>query len=236
MRDSSGPRIRTLSGLCKPVSARAPIPAWGMRMKSTMTMAALGACAALMAGCAAVDSANPSAADTLAVKTTAQSPDQPASRADKVAEKLAQAERAYDSGDTQRLTSLLATLNAIGVKSFDDAQADTLAMWQSASGVEPPPFRGRLLGPAYVRGELAPGEVWRSAQTFKSGEASTLSVSHKGSGPVRMTVSDRKARAVCTPRRMKEPACRFTPLFTQRYDIELTNEGTEDAVYFLVFD
>jgi len=92
------------------------------------------------------------------------------------------------------------------------------------------------LGPAYVRGELAPGAVWRSAQTFKSGEASTLAVSHKGSGPVRMNVRDSKAREICKPRLMQEPPCRFTPMFTQRYDIELRNEGTERAVYFLVFD
>jgi len=205
-------------------------------MKSIRNVAAAVACSGLIAGCVSAGLPSANVDGALAAKASPKSTNQLPSRADKVAEKLAQAELAYDTGDKGRLTSLLAALNAIGVKPFGAAQGDTLAMWQSASGVEPEPFRGRLLGPAYVRGELAPGEVWRSAQTFKSGEASTLSVSHKGSGPVRMTVSDGKARAVCTPRRMKEPACQFTPMFTQRYDIELTNEGTEDAVYFLVFD
>ncbi|MEL7318454.1 MAG: hypothetical protein AAFN04_07415 [Pseudomonadota bacterium] len=159
-----------------------------------------------------------------------------ASRATTIATRLAKGEQAYEVGDQDTLADIVTALSASRIRPLDASQTDTLAMWQGASGAQLPPFRGRLLGPAYVRGELAPGEVWRSAQTFKSGEASTLSVSHKGLGPVRMTVSDAKARKVCAERRMKSPACRFTPMFTQRYEIELTNEGDENAVYFLVFD
>lgn len=150
--------------------------------------------------------------------------------------RLARGEAAYQVGDKDALANIVTALAASRIKPLDANQTDTLAMWQTASGVQPPPYRGRLLGPAYVRGELAPGQVWRSAQTFKSGEASTLSVSHKGLGPVRMKVSDAKAREVCTQRPTTSPACRFTPMFTQRYEIELTNEGDENAVYFLVFD
>lgn len=157
-------------------------------------------------------------------------------RAQRTAMALAQAEAAYEAGEKDRLADLVAALSASGVKPMDKSEPNRIAMWQSAAGSTTPPFRGRLLGPAYVRGQLAPGETWRSAQTFKSGEASTLSVSHKGRGPIRMNVRDAKERAVCKPGGMKAPPCQFTPMFTQRYNIELTNEGAEDAVYFLVFD
>jgi len=199
-----------------------------MRTRNTAPIATLCAAAAFVSACVSTGAIAPA--------TSAAEASEPATRAATIAKRLAQGEAAYEAGDQDTLGDIVAALAASRLKPLDASQTDTLAMWQTASGVQPTPFRGRLLGPAYVRGELAPGEVWRSAQTFKSGEASTLSVSHKGLGPVRMTVSDAKARKVCAERRMKSPACRFTPMFTQRYEIELTNEGDENAVYFLVFD
>jgi len=161
-------------------------------------------------------------------------------RANRIARLLALAEDAYSSSERERLIELVNSLQASGLVPHDSVQvdpaSDMLATWSRAAGVEGTPYRGRLLGPAYVRGELAPGGVWRSAQTFKSGQPSTLAVSHQGSGPVRIKVSDQSSRLVCNPQPSREPACRFTPMYTQRFDIELVNEGAGRAVYFLVFD
>lgn len=163
-------------------------------------------------------------------------PDTVEHRASRIARALAEAEAAYTEGEQAKLASLVGSLRASGLARREDADRDVLAIWADATGVESSPYRGRLLGPAYVRGELAAGEVWRSAQTFKSGVPSTLAVSHEGSGPVRMKVRDQSARAICDPGRVSKPACRFTPMYTQRYEIELVNEGRGRAVYFLVFD
>lgn len=160
----------------------------------------------------------------------------PATRASRLAEALAGAETAFGEGRSDQLKQLVSTLQASGLSRHDNQPDDMIDMWSQAAGLAPTPFRGRLLGPAYVRGELAPGEKWKSAQTFKSGEPSTLAVSHRGAGPVRIKVSDQRDRAVCRPDAMRSPECRFTPMYTQRYDIELVNEGTGRAVYFLVFD
>ncbi|MEM7702656.1 MAG: hypothetical protein AAF251_12015 [Pseudomonadota bacterium] len=199
-----------------------------MKTRISATIATLCASAALASACASSGAKAPSTSAAIASDA--------ATRAEAIAIRLARGEQAYEAGDKGTLTDVVTALTASRIKPLDESQTDTLAMWQAASGAKLPPFRGRLLGPAYVRGELAPGEVWRSAQTFKSGEASTLSVAHKGLGPVRMKVSDAKAREVCTQRPLKSLACRFTPMFTQRYEIELTNEGDGNAVYFLVFD
>lgn len=161
---------------------------------------------------------------------------QPSLRAARLAQNLADAEMAHDRGEGARLGELVSALYASGLSPRGEQQADVLAKWAVASGGKATAFRGRLLGPAYVRGELAPGQRWKSAQTFKSGEPSTLAVSHKGSGPVSISVSDQRSRSVCNVGRQATPACRFTPLYTQRYSIELVNEGPERAVYFLVFD
>lgn len=157
-------------------------------------------------------------------------------RASRVAQGLADAEGAFDRKESARLGELVSTLYASGVAPFEGAQTDLLSKWAAASGAEEAPYRGRLLGPAYVRGELASGETWKSAQTFKSGVPSTLAVSHKGSGPISISVSDQRSRSVCSTDRSNLPSCRFTPMYTQRYSIELVNEGSARAVYFLVFD
>ena len=199
-----------------------------MKTRNIASIATLYASAALASACVSAGTDAPSTKATVA--------SEPASRAEAIATRLAEGEQAYEVSDYDALANIVSALAAKRIRPLNASQTDTLAMWQAASGLQPPPFRGRLLGPAYVRGMLAPGEVWRSAQTFKSGEASTLSVSHKGLGPVRMKVRDAKAREVCSRRPTKSPACQFTPMFTQRYEIELTNEGDENAVYFLVFD
>ena len=182
-------------------------------------------------GSAATVQASVAAAPTSSASSISSMP-----RASRLALDLADAEAAYDSREKVRLSKLLNGLYASGLAPKGDDQTDMLSMWASASGREAQPYRGRLLGPAYVRGELAPGERWTSAQTFKSGEPSTLAVSHKGAGPVSISVSDQRERSVCSTAGSTPPSCRFTPLYTQRYSIELVNEGTSRAVYFLVFD
>lgn len=206
----------------------------GMRGHYTAQAIALAIAASLCAACS-VNSANggPPSAQTA---QTPQPKQHPTHRASQVAQALAQAETAYKQGAFDILGQIATSLNARGVKPYETGASDTIAMWHQAAGHTSPPMRGRLLGPAYVRGELEPGEVWRSAQTFKSGETSTLAISHEGAGPVHMKVSDGKAREVCVAHKGDGKPCRFTPLFTQRYDIELMNEGDERAVYFLVFD
>lgn len=157
-------------------------------------------------------------------------------RAERLAVALADAENAHDAGENAKLARLLRSLRASGIRKADESDGDVIETWAMSAGMDTTPFRGRLLGPAYKRGELAPGESWRSAQTFVSGKPSTLAVSHNGAGPVRVSVSDQTSRFICRPDVARKVACRFTPLYTQRYDIELINEGSERAVYYLVFD
>lgn len=193
---------------------------------------ASAACAPISGGgSAATVQPSVAAAPTISAPSISSMP-----RASRLALDLADAEAAYDRQEKVRLSKLVNGLYASGLAPKGGDQTDVLGMWAKASGGETQPYRGRLLGPAYVRGELAPGERWTSAQTFKSGEPSTLAVSHKGSGPVSISVSDQRARSVCRTADSRPPSCRFTPLYTQRYSIELVNEGTSRAVYFLVFD
>lgn len=225
------------SGLYKGIEG-----SWAMQgiemVRKNLAISAL--CTAFLAAVSACSTAGEvvqtaSAETPLAVE--AEQTAQPStSRASRLAETLAGAETAHGEGRSDQLIQLVSTLQASGLSPHEEQADDMIDKWSQAAGMHSTPFRGRLLGPAYVRGELAPGERWKSAQTFKSGEPSTLAVSHRGAGPVRIKVSDQRARTVCRPESMRSPECRFTPMYTQRYDIELVNEGTGRAVYFLVFD
>jgi|GEM_PF-1444184 len=206
------------------------------RMADTKASVSAICAGALLAGlgCAPIAASSEASAQTASLQ---RGPAPEAQwRAARLAQNLADAEIAHEAGESAKLAQLVNALKMSGLTPHDQNSADHVSQWSLASGGEAVPFRGRLLGPAYVRGELAPGEVWKSAQTFKSGEPSTLAVSHKGSGPVSLSVSDQSARRVCAEPGQKAPACRFTPLYTQRYSIELTNKGPGRAVYFLVFD
>lgn len=207
-----------------------------LRLMGDKRTSATAICAgALLAGlgCAPIAATSEATPPSVAMEEPSQTSQW---RAARLAQSLADAETAYDAGEQTKLAQLVSALKMSGLAPHDQNAADHVSQWSLASGGEAIPFRGRLLGPAYVRGELAPGEVWKSAQTFKSGEPSTLAVSHKGSGPVSLSVSDQSARSVCKEPGQRAPACRFTPLYTQRYQIELTNKGPGRAVYFLVFD
>lgn len=182
----------------------------------------------LSLGCAPISASTQSVSDHSNTHTP--------TRAQRIAQTLADAEMASDQDQKARLGELVNVLIASGVSPHDEQSTDLVNQWRQTASGNAPAYRGRLLGPAYVRGTLAPGETWSSAQTFKSGEPSTLAVSHKGSGPISLSVSDQSARTVCTADERASPACRFTPLYTQRYSITLVNEGPENAVYYLIFD
>src|SRR6056297_2549981 len=90
----------------------------------------------------------------------AKASDELTPRAARIAQALAEAEAAHDSGENERLSQLVSALQASGATPHDDGQSDMVSQWSMTTGLEITPYRGRLLGPAYVRGVLAPGESW----------------------------------------------------------------------------
>ncbi|HMN53808.1 MAG TPA: hypothetical protein PKC32_06405, partial [Sphingopyxis sp.] len=99
-----------------------------------------------------------------------------------------------------------------------------------------PPVRGRALGPGYVRGTLAPGAAGRMDQLFLSGQAATVAANSRPQKHLRLKIFDGAGQLVCdrSPAHVRD--CRFTPVFTQRYRIEIANGGAATAHYYLVVD
>ena len=193
-----------------------------------MRAAAMLVLASWLAGC--VGTPEPTA------PPPAFAPEAPTSPALRVAADLAAAEQAENAGDTAALAAAVTRLRNRGAHALDPYAEEILARWSAAAGVDPAPLRGRALGPGFRRGTLAPGESRALEQLFLAGKPAEISLESGATLGLRLTLRDAKTRVVCEHDPASGRSCRFTPIFSQRYGIEVANGGQTDATYFLVFD
>ena len=158
----------------------------------------------------------------------------PADPAEGVAKLLAEADRAQ--GDPQRLGLILAALDSLGARAMP-GEPDPVAQWR-AKAVTPdtPPYRGRVLGPAYKAGMINPGATVRLPQLFDGGRSARVAVATPGQAALDFTVLDGEAKPVCPPAKARTRECMWTPLFSGRFEIVLTNPSSNAAGYYLVID
>jgi hypothetical protein len=155
-------------------------------------------------------------------------------RAATAARLLAEADAAQDQ--PQRLGTLIAALDTMGVRPAADT-ADPMALWrQRAELPRTAPYRGRVLGPAYRAGTLDPGGSVRLPQLFDGGRAARVAVATRNRALVDLIVLDTEAKPVCPPGKAASRECNWTPLFSSRFEIVLTNASGTTATYYLVID
>ena len=160
----------------------------------------------------------------------------PPSRAQQLADALVVAESAAASGDNATLTRALATIERLGGRPLEGASDDPVASWRSNAVLTEPPMRGRPLGPGYRSGRIRAGGSESFAQLFLSGTGASIALSAPNGGRVAMRVIDPQAKTVCKGEANHGGTCRWVPLFTQRYTIEVANLSNEDVRYFLVVE
>lgn len=151
-----------------------------------------------------------------------------------VAQLLAQADAAQDS--PRRLGQYLAALDSLGAHPADGS-ADPLGAWRAKAEMpQTPPYRGRVLGPAYKAGMLDPGSTVRLPQLFDGGRAARVAVATPGQEGLDFTVLDGEAKPVCPPAKARNRQCTWTPLYSGRFEIVLRNPTDASAGYYLVID
>ena len=160
----------------------------------------------------------------------------PATRAELIALALEDAAAADAAGDAQGLARALRVVDAAGARPLEPAGEDPVAGWRTRAADAEPPLRGRPLGPGYRSGRIAAGGRDSFAQLFLSGTASTIAISAPSGDRVALSVVDKDDKPVCKREGARGGACRWVPLFTQRYTIEVQNLGPSDARYFLVIE
>ena len=138
--------------------------------------------------------------------------------------------------DAAARAPIMERLNALSVKPADEAQDNPLAMWRAEhapyAGI---PYRGRTLGPAYRRAQLAPGQKLEIAQVFYAGQRAEMRAQANGSN-IALAVSNPREEAVCQAQLSPQAKCRWLPLFTERFEITLENRGERAASVYLVFE
>lgn len=195
----------------------------------TMKWLVPSALAAFMGACAPVPAQSAQRAETVpAVVPPANGP------AEEIARILAQADAAQSQ--PRQLGKLIAALDARGVKPLEPA-ADPVAQWRTQAEMPiTPPYRGRVLGPAYKAGKIDPGATVRLPQLFDGGRAARVAIATPGQAPLDFTVLDREAKPVCPPAKARSRECSWTPLFSGRFEIVLSNSSSNAAGYYLVID
>lgn len=160
----------------------------------------------------------------MAMLSAAAPPQDDGARATLAAELLAKLDEKAPASRRERAAAVQA-LARLGVHPLDGTPAPTPAVAI--------PFRGRVLGPGYQRGWLPAGGEVLLEQQFMAGQRATIAVAGAPAAPLVLTVAGPGEAPVCrdTPR-----ACRWLPLFTQRYAIVLRNTGPARVRYYLVLD
>lgn len=148
---------------------------------------------------------------------------------------LAAAEAA---GSTAARAPWLRRLDALRVAAAEDTGDDPLSAWraEAAPGEAPvPTFRGRALGPAYRHATIAPGKRMQIEQIFYAGQRAEIAAQSQDGQPVALAIRDKRQEPVCAASLAPSANCQWMPLFTERFSIELVNNGGKPASVYIVF-
>ena len=147
---------------------------------------------------------------------------------------LYRAQSAYEDGDRAALSLALSRLDAVGLHPVGEEANDVFARWRAAAD-QPAITRGRILGPGFMVGELAPKEERALEQTFLSGRGAAISLSALEGRPLEISVRDSSDQSLCS-KVAERVTCRWVPLYTHRHTITLRNPNTKKTRYQLVID
>ncbi len=138
--------------------------------------------------------------------------------------------------DASQRAPLIERLDALNVRLADGAVDDPLGSWRSQhQSTSAEPWRGRTLGPAYRRAQVGAGERLRIEQVFYAGQRAEIAAQASGGGQVALAIANPRAEAVCEQPLSPRGSCKFLPIYTERFSIELENSGSQSASVYIVF-
>ena len=155
---------------------------------------------------------------------------------ERLANDLIEADTAFAANQMERLAEHVRAIELAGARPFDPPGEAALQAWRSALPPEQRPMRGRVLGPAYISGRLAPGGKLRPEQVMLGGKPVSVAAGTAPRTGLRLRIARADGNMVCEQSPAHARECRFIPAYTQRYRIELVNSGARDARYHIVFD
>lgn len=157
------------------------------------------------------------------------------SRTQKLASALLDAHEAERRADRPALGEALRRLDALGANPVGDAAQKDMRRWAALAPSDMPPMRGRALGPGFRAGNLAPAGSRVFEQTFLAGKRASIVATTKGGMAIGLEVAAAETELLCQ-RTAPRSSCSWTPLYTRRHTITLTNPGRKVRHYYLVID
>lgn len=155
---------------------------------------------------------------------------------ERLANDLSEADTAFERGDPEALAQRLRSIELAGAKPANAGGEQELQAWRGSVSQEMPAMRGRVLGPAYLSGTLAPGALVDTEQLLMGGKSVSIAAGTAPREGVHLRIARADGKTVCEQSPAHARECRFVPTYTQRYRIELRNSGKRDARYHIVFD
>lgn len=160
---------------------------------------------------------------------------------DPVLRALVEGEAAQAQGDGATLGEKAQLLTALGATPAP-GQQDLASLWTSeaqsrGATVAALPYRGRALGPAYRRGSVVPGGSVTMRQLFLGGQRAQILVAptNSGDGHLSIKVQGVHGETLCAkPVGGPQANCAWMPLFTERYDIVIENDGAAPADFYML--
>ena len=151
-------------------------------------------------------------------------------------------EDARESNDVQVLLQTAQTLRDIGAHPVTGTE-DLAKNWTVAAETmrtdeaSTPPFRGRVSGPAYKKEDLLPAGSDTIEDIYYAAEQAELTLETLRGERLTWSVyeADNADAPICQSKgETRQQACRFTPLWTAKYEIRITNDSAQDASYLFI--
>ena len=156
---------------------------------------------------------------------------------------ITQGDEALARNDGTRLRQAAQSLQSLGaapISGTDDLAKNWLVTAQTFSiddGETSVPYRGRIKGPAYRKQSLAAGEQDIIEDVYYAAEAAEMTLKSLQGHELYWEILDPKTdeRPVCAGQTLSKPqSCRFTPLWTAKYNIRISNISDQDTTYLFI--
>lgn len=154
-----------------------------------------------------------------------------------------QGDKALTRDDGTRLRQAAQALQALGaapISGTDDLAKNWLVSAQTISGDDgetATPYRGRIKGPAYRKQSLAVGQQDVIEDVYYAAEAAEMTLKSLQGRELYWEIFEATAsdKPVCAGQALAKPqSCRFTPLWTAKYNIRISNVSDQDTTYLFI--
>ena len=145
---------------------------------------------------------------------------------------LTDAQEAMATGDPLALGAALAAIEGLGGRPAGEEEQRLLDGWKAVAPAQSP-TRGRLRGPAFRSGTIAPGASMTIEQAFLAGQKAEVAVEATGA-EIALSIAD-ESETLCS-RSGARASCTWVPIFTRRHAIRIVNRGGQPARYHLAMN